>query len=142
VDRRIERLEDSVQRLEINYNDLDRKSDRIEMGQKHLKELFEARLDTISASMGGQGTKIDALGIKLDGLLNTILRQNGDIESTPAGRQITAALREFQSTREVDEKRIDELEKKLYTVMGGVSVILGLITLFAPVIRRIMGLSD
>lgn len=148
VDRRIERLEDAVSHLQDSYNELDRKIDKVDLNQQHLKEILDARLATHSAKIEALSVKIDtAITLKLDGLIDMITKAQiegakimGDINSTPAGRLVSEEIRELKEGREENNLRINKLENKILVFSGGLGVLVLLINLFAPVIQGFFGL--
>lgn len=139
VDRRVERLEEKVNSLQEGYNEMNRKIDRVELNQQHIKEVLDARLQST-------GSKIDTLHSKLDGLvlafndfkLNLVIN-SGDVEATPAGREVAKEIKELKEHRGEIVGKIDNLEKKMIFISGGLAVIVFIINIIAPAIRGWLG---
>ena len=152
IDRRVEKVEEAVHKLEVSHNEMLRKIDRLELGQDHLKEIISARFSTIESGQVAQGLKTDAVGEKLDSFINKIdamvseaLKTSGDLEATPVGRRVKEDLDDLETGRANNSKRITSLEKKFAVAMGVVSFAMFIFTpiwnLFLPVLRKLFGLE-
>lgn len=152
IDRRVEKVEDAVHKLELSHIELDRKIDRLEMGQTHMKEILSSRFSTIESGQMSQANKTDAVGKKLDSFMDEIhkmvadsLKTAGDIEATPVGRLVKEELDKLDTGRENNSKRIDALEKKFYIFMGalifGSFAFTPVFNLFLPVLRKLFGIE-
>lgn len=74
--------------VELGQNQLNGRVALVEAEQKHSRELFDARLTTLSARFDSFQNALTAFSTKLDAISDKITASSSDLLSTPVGREL------------------------------------------------------
>lgn len=140
LDHHVARLEDTVNHLQESYNELDRKIDRVELEQRHLKELVDAKLATHDSKLDKLNLKIDTLVSGFSDFKIEITRTLGDVNATPAGRVISEEIEELKQGRKENADSIKKLGERLIFLSGALAVVVFIFNLIAPIILSVLNL--
>lgn len=163
VDRRVERLEESVHGLELSHNELDRKVDRIELGQAHLKEILDAKFNLIQSNSTTLSLQVEKVLGKIESIDKTLTENTitgqaylNNPTASPAGQmmmneikeqgeEISGSLKSLDDGRINNANRIEALEKRFFIAMGAVGFGMFLFNpvfnVFIPLIREMIGIK-
>jgi hypothetical protein len=142
IDRRVERLE-------ISHAEMQRTVDRLEVGMANLKEVMGLRFSGIEAAHRATDIQITSLAEKVDitnkFIQSAIAESNkmaSEVDATPAGRLVSAEIKELQTSRESTDKRLSKIEAKIYVAAGALGILMTIVNFLAPVVLRTLHLVD
>lgn len=133
-DGTIRAVEARVARLEIAL-------ERVELEQKHQREVWDLRFDSIKSDISGVGAKLDAFVAKIDLLIAEGQKQSLDLEASPLGRRVANELRALELGRIANHEAIEKIQLRLAVAAGVISTLAVLLSLFGPSIRHALGLG-
>lgn len=125
VEKRVERIEEKVDNLEVRVVG-------VEKDLAHTRQVLELQLTAVVKGQESVSAKIDALSATFSSAQMQGAAMLGDPESTPAGRQVVAALKETRALAVAADERGQRLEKRLAYLGGALAVVVILVNLLAP----------
>ena len=97
----------------------------VEVEQRHLRELMDARLGGLEDAIKEHGTKLDQFIGKMDGMISEGMRQATELTASPLGRQVDERLKKTETWVEVSKEFHAEQrgQRKLIIALIGTSPI-------------------
>lgn len=98
-----------VARLESAQAATDTKVELIQLEQSHLRELMSSRFTSVEALLHEQATSLKAFITRIDTMILQGTASSGDLEATPAGRNVSKRLHDLETEADKQQSFRDEI---------------------------------
>lgn len=127
IDARVGRLEDAQGKTDIAIT-------AIQSEQVHLRELMTARFTSIESTLAAQGAEFKNFVGRMENLILEATRNSGDLDASPAGRDVNKRLTALEAKGDLHDSFIDRFQGMSTAVRwaigtSGIAFLIGIATL-------------